>query len=127
MNQQGISMQTLAVTPGALAELLQMLAAGEINQNTAKRVLAEMLAGNDSAAQIVERQGLRQISDQGQVAELVAAALADNPEPLKDYLEGKEQLKQYFFGQVMRAAGGKANPQVVQAELERQLSSLKKK
>ncbi len=121
LKQQGQEIGETELTPAGLAELIQMVGAGEINQKTAKGILAEMLETCCSPRDVVESQGLAQISDQGAVAELVADVLAQHPEELSSYLGGKDGLKQWFFGQVMRAGRGKANPQVVQAELERQL------
>ena len=125
LNQSGETIDQVRVSPGGLVELLGSLARGEINQNTAKTVLAEMLSSGQSAAEIVTRRGLQQISDGGLIAGWVAQALRENPHELDAYLKGKETLTHWFFGQVMRLAGGKANPRVVQVELERQLTALK--
>jgi aspartyl-tRNA(Asn)/glutamyl-tRNA(Gln) amidotransferase subunit B len=57
----------------------------------------------------------------------VEGVLQENPEQVAQYLAGKEPLSQWFFGQVMRAARGKADPQVVQRELGRQLTALKER
>lgn len=122
LKQQNLGIGDTALTPEGMAELVQMVSAGEINQNTAKSILGEMLETCCSPRDIVEKQGLKQISDPGEVARLVQDVLAQNPAELASYLQGKDTLKQWFFGQVMRAGRGKANPQVVQAELERQLS-----
>jgi aspartyl-tRNA(Asn)/glutamyl-tRNA(Gln) amidotransferase subunit B len=80
-----------------------------------------------TAEQIVARRGLSQISDRDHIAGLVAGALAANPEQVSTYLDGKETVSQWFFGQVMRAAQGKANPQIIREELEKQLAALKEK
>ena len=65
--------------------------------------------------------GLKQVSDVKTIAGLVEKILADHPDELKAYKAGKTTLEQWFFGQVMREAGGKANPQVVRDELKKQL------
>jgi aspartyl-tRNA(Asn)/glutamyl-tRNA(Gln) amidotransferase subunit B len=121
MNQTGRPFESLAVSPKALAELIS-LAGSEINLNTAKNVLAEMLSGGQHADEIIRARGLGQISEPGAIAALVAQVLADNPVQLANYLAGKQTLSNWFFGQVMRAAQGQANPQVLRAELERQLA-----
>lgn len=121
LNTAGVSISTSRVSPQALAGLLRMVAAGDINQTTAKSVLAEMFASGSSAEEIVTARGLRQISDAGQVGALVASVLADNPEQVAAYRAGKETVARWLFGQVMRLAKGQANPQVIQGELERQL------
>jgi aspartyl-tRNA(Asn)/glutamyl-tRNA(Gln) amidotransferase subunit B len=125
MNQQGLEIDVLPLSPQALAELLVMLHNGEINQNTAKDVLSEMLSSGKSAADIVAARGLKQISDTDAISTMIARVLADNPEQVQTYLDGKETIAKWLFGQVMRAARGQANPQVVEVELERQLSEIK--
>ncbi|MDT8898881.1 Asp-tRNA(Asn)/Glu-tRNA(Gln) amidotransferase subunit GatB [Thermanaerothrix sp. 4228-RoL] len=125
MNESGESIEQLKVTPEALVELIGHLQAGEINQTTAKAVLLEMLQSGARAGAIIASRGLRQVSDADALRALVAQVLAENPTEVQSYLRGKETLVNWFFGQVMRAVGGKANPQVLRAELERQLSELK--
>jgi aspartyl-tRNA(Asn)/glutamyl-tRNA(Gln) amidotransferase subunit B len=102
-----------------------MVVGGEINQNTGKTVLNEMFKTGKSPEEIVSERGLRQISDEDFISTLVSDVLADNPEPVANYLDGKETIERWLFGQVMKAAKGQANPQVVQSELERQLRDLK--
>ena len=101
------------------------MAGGTINQNTGKTVLGEMLESGKSAGDIIQARGLEQISDGDAITAMISKALADHPGEVSSYLAGKETLANWFFGQVMRQAGGKANPTVVRAELERQLSALK--
>jgi len=125
MKQRGLSIEQLKLTPAALAALLQAVAGGTINQNTGKTVLGEMLESGKSAGDIIQARGLEQISDGDAITAMISKALADHPGEVSSYLAGKETLANWFFGQVMRQAGGKANPTVVRAELERQLSALK--
>ncbi len=122
LNQAGVGLDESKVGPQALAQLVQMVAQGQINQNTGKTVLAEMFASGQSAESIVAGRGLGQLSDAAAIAALVQKVLDDNPGPLAEYRAGKESLAKWLFGQVMRAAQGRANPQVIQKELERQLS-----
>jgi aspartyl-tRNA(Asn)/glutamyl-tRNA(Gln) amidotransferase subunit B len=124
MNQTGKGFKEIRVSPAGLAELLQ-LAKTDINQNTAKAVLLRMLETGMTAPQIIAEQGLKQISDQNFIAGLVTQVLNDHPQEVTSYLNGKETLTGWFFGQVMRAARGQANPQVLRTELEQQLSVLK--
>jgi aspartyl-tRNA(Asn)/glutamyl-tRNA(Gln) amidotransferase subunit B len=116
-----ITVADLKVRPEALAELVGLVAEGEINQSTGKTVLAEMFETGKSPAEIVESRGLKQVSDEGFISELVAHVLAENPEQVASFRAGKETVANWLFGQVMRKASGKANPQVVRAELDRQL------
>jgi aspartyl-tRNA(Asn)/glutamyl-tRNA(Gln) amidotransferase subunit B len=125
LNQAALSIEDSPVSAAALANLLRRVAQGEINQNTAKTVLGEMFTSGKPAENIIAARGLRQISDTSLVADLVKKALADNPQEVAAYLVGKETIAKWLFGQVMRLAKGQANPQVIQAELDRQLALLK--
>lgn len=125
MNQAGIGIEELRVTPEALAELTRMVVLGEINQNTAKAVLAEIFESGQPAAEIVARRGLSQISDADFITGLVQQVLEENSEQVASYLAGKETVSRWLFGQVMRLAKGQANPQVIQTALDRQLQELK--
>ncbi len=123
LNQSGQSLTELALhlTPQHLAGLLSAVQNGKVNQNTGKAVLQEMLKSGKSADEIIKVQGLEQVSDGGQIAALVAKALDENPGEVEKFKTGKATVENWLFGQIMRAAGGKANPQVVKDELKRQL------
>ena len=127
MNQNGKTIDQIKVSPQELGELINLAGNGEINLGTAKAVLAEMLASGQPAQAIITAGGRQQISDASLIANLIKKALAENPQELSSYMEGKETVANWFFGQVMRAARGQANPQVVRQELEKQLQELKKK
>ena len=122
MNQAGISIDQLKVAPGALAGLVKMVSDGQINQSSAREVLSEMFSSGRAAADIVQARGLTQVSDESFISDLVRQALSENPKEVASYKAGKVGIANFLFGQVMKKAAGKANPQVVRAELERQLS-----
>lgn len=117
--------ETCQISPQSLADLLMMVSRGEINQPTAKNILGEMFTNGTDVRSIVESRGLRQISDSGQIASLVQQALTDHPKQVEEYLGGKETLSNWFFGQVMKLASGKASPALLKDELARQLNALK--
>ena len=73
----------------------------------------------------MEAKGLRQVSDGEKIAEMVRSVLDANPKEVNEYLSGKDGVLNWLFGQVMRAAKGQANPQVVREELARQLGTQK--
>jgi len=87
--------------------------------------MATRAASGEPAAAIVERLDLRQITDDRFIADLVAGVLAENPAQVASYLEGKETLVNWFFGQVMRKAQGRADPQVVRQVLRVELDQQK--
>ena len=82
-----------------------------------------MFAGGGAPGRIVAARGLRQVSDESLIAELVTQALNEHPREVESYKAGKTAIANFLFGQVMKKAAGQANPQVVRAELERQLGS----
>ncbi len=123
MNQAGLGLSHLKVDSKSLGDLLTLLNEGKINATTAKSVLAEMFESGESAQNIVKAKGLAQISDNQQIADTIASLLANQPDEVNQYREGKESLANWFFGQIMRETKGQANPQVVKEELEKQLKS----
>jgi len=110
------------VTPTYLAELIALVQAGTITAGSGRAVLGEMLSTGLAPGDIVRDRGLGQISDQDRITQVVERVLADNPEQVAKYREGKETLLRWFVGQVMKAMGGKANPQVVTDLVERGLA-----
>jgi aspartyl-tRNA(Asn)/glutamyl-tRNA(Gln) amidotransferase subunit B len=124
MNDAGVEITSVKISPAALGALLGLARDQTVNQQTAKTILADMFVSGQSPHEIVKNRGLNQISDQEQIATLVAQVLENNLEQVVAYREGKLSLSNWFFGQVMRATSGKANPQVVRAELDRQLANL---
>ena len=98
--------------PAQLADLLDLIQQGAINATVGKEVLAEMFASGEAAEEIVARKGLTQISDSDALAQVVAHVLANNPQPVQQYLDGKEAVLGYLVGQVMRETRGQANANV---------------
>jgi aspartyl-tRNA(Asn)/glutamyl-tRNA(Gln) amidotransferase subunit B len=125
LNTAGLSFESQPISAREFTGLIAAVEDGVINQNTGKDVLGEMLTTGKNADAIIAEKGLRQVSDGGQIAALVAKTLADNPSEVQSWRDGKETVANWLFGQVMRAAGGKANPQVVKDELAQQLNRLK--
>jgi aspartyl-tRNA(Asn)/glutamyl-tRNA(Gln) amidotransferase subunit B len=121
MNHKGVRIEQIKVPPTALVGLLEILSEGKINLNTAKKVFSEMLTTGKNAQDIIAERNLSQVFDHDLIFHLVQMVLKENIQELNSYLGGKENLANWFFGQVMQVAGGKANPQIVRAELIRQL------
>jgi aspartyl-tRNA(Asn)/glutamyl-tRNA(Gln) amidotransferase subunit B len=125
LNQSDMEIEASSISPQALVELLRAVAGGAINNTTAKTVLEEMFSTAQPAEVIIAARNLQQISDSSALAGLVSQVLAENPEQVASYLNGKDSIRHWLFGQVMHLAKGQANPQVLQAELDRRLSQLK--
>ena len=124
MNEAGVEIDTIKITPAGLAGLLKLVDKGTINNNIAKKVLADMFATGDSAESIVEAKGLAQVSDEGPILVAINDAIANNPKNVKKYLAGKTKLRGFFVGQVMRAMRGKANPALVNQLVDKSLAAL---
>ena len=123
MNQAGTDAASPPIRPEALAGLVKLVSLGQINQDTARKVLAEMFMSGEGANEIVKKRGLQQVSDAEAIARMVTQALDENPNEVAAYLSGKTGIVNFLFGQVMKKSQGKANPQIVQQELERQLAA----
>jgi len=113
------SMATNPVGPERLGQLLDLLSAGTVSATAAKDVLAEMFSSEASPATIVDRKGLAQISDSGELEAVVARVVAANPELAGKFRGGKRGVLGALVGQVMRETRGRANPKLVSDLLER--------
>ena len=121
LNQSGTELSAFLVTPAALAELLGLLAAGAVNNTTAKEVFAKMIAEGRGAGEIVAAEGLTQIADTRELERLVDEAIAANPKIVEDFRGGKEKALGALVGAVMRASRGQANAGIVNDLLRKKL------
>jgi aspartyl-tRNA(Asn)/glutamyl-tRNA(Gln) amidotransferase subunit B len=119
LREFGNTMGTNPVGPERLGELLDLLAAGTVSATAAKDVLAEMFSSEASPATIVERKGLAQISDTGELEAVVERVVAANPDLADKFRGGKRGVLGALVGQVMRETRGRANPKLVSDLLER--------
>ena len=121
LNRKGLGIEDSPVAARQLGELIDLIADGTISGRIAKEVFAEMVETGADAPAIVERKGLRQVSDAGAIEAAVDRILAANPAQAAQYATNPKVLG-FFVGQVMRATGGKANPALVNTILKRKLS-----
>lgn len=122
LNETGRSMADAPVSPTRLAELLRLVERGTISGAIAKAVFENMVVSTDSAEAIVTREGLTQIVDEGAIVALIADVLAQNGDAVAGYRAGKTATFGFLVGQVMKAAGGKANPKRVNELLKQALA-----
>jgi aspartyl-tRNA(Asn)/glutamyl-tRNA(Gln) amidotransferase subunit B len=111
------------VPPERLAALVELIDSGEISGKIAKTVFEEMVNTGKTPVQIVDEQGLKQISDEGLIVAAVEQVIAANPEKVAEYRGGKDKLFGYFVGQAMKATQGKANPQKLNELLRAKLGA----
>ena len=126
LNESGIEIADSPVSPKGLGVLLDMVEQGSLSGRQAKEVFEEMWQGGKSATEIVKARGLEQISDEDTLRGAVELALNDNPDQVEDFLSGRnEKVAGWFVGQVMKATGGKANPQLANRLVQEALAKRK--
>lgn len=125
INRAGTGIADIRILPVEFAKLVDLTASGEISPNIARTVLGEMFENGQSAQEVIAALGLKQISDMDVIKDLVEQVIGENPDQVRAFLEGKETLANWFFGQVMRLAQGKANPQVIRQVLAQRLEQLR--
>ena len=113
LNEEGITMVSIPVSPADLAGLLQLIDKGTISGKIAKKVLPEMWHSHKTAEAVVKEQGLVQITDTGELETIVRQIVAANPQSVADYQAGKKKAIGFLVGQIMKETKGRANPGVV--------------
>ncbi|MBF0850385.1 Asp-tRNA(Asn)/Glu-tRNA(Gln) amidotransferase subunit GatB [Gluconobacter sp. R75690] len=122
LNRTGRSIEDSPVSAEGLRELLGLISDSTINGKIAKEVLEDMVETGDSASAIVERKGLRQVTDTGAIESAIREILAANSDKVEEYKGGKDKLFGFFVGQTMKAMKGKGNPALVNETLKKLLS-----
>jgi aspartyl-tRNA(Asn)/glutamyl-tRNA(Gln) amidotransferase subunit B len=123
LNKEGLEITVAPVSAPQLAGLVARIADHTISNNIARKVFDALWRGEGgSADQIIEAQGLKQMTDGGAVEALIDEVLAANPKSIDEFRAGKEKAFNALVGQVMKAAKGKANPQQVNDLLRHKLA-----
>jgi aspartyl-tRNA(Asn)/glutamyl-tRNA(Gln) amidotransferase subunit B len=122
LNAENRDFAAVPLPPRRLAALAARVHDGTISQKIAKDVLAELWTGGADPDEVIERRGLRQVSDAGEIEKWVDAAIAAGAKQAEDYRAGKEKALQSLVGQVMKASQGKANPAQVSELLKKKLA-----
>ena len=121
LNAAGIGIASSPVSAGSLAGLIRLIEDGTISGKIAKAVFEEMFETGGEAAAIVKSKGLRQITDEGALEEVVSRVVTENPDQVEQYRSGKAATLGWFVGQVMKRTQGKANPGIVNDLLKKKL------
>jgi aspartyl-tRNA(Asn)/glutamyl-tRNA(Gln) amidotransferase subunit B len=108
-----VSTVSVPFSPQQIADLISLEQAGELSSSQAKQVFAEVCRSDESCAQIMQRIGIEQISDEGALKEIVNRIVNANPQAVADYRAGQAKALGFFVGQVMKETKGQANPQIV--------------
>ena len=123
LNKEGKELADSPVSAALLGGMLQRIADNTISGKIAKQVFEAMWNGEGDADTVIEKHGLKQVTDSGAIEKIIDEVLANNPQQLADYRSGKDKLFGFFVGQVMRASQGKANPQQLNELLKKKLSA----
>jgi aspartyl-tRNA(Asn)/glutamyl-tRNA(Gln) amidotransferase subunit B len=122
LNRAGRDLALSPITPERLGKLVDLIQSGTISGRIAKDVFAEMFETGQDPAAIVERKGLKQISDAGALERIADQIIAANPDQVEK-LKGNPKVLGWFVGQVMKATAGQANPQLVNEVLRKKLGA----
>ena len=122
LNAAGTDMPNSPVSATQLGELVKLVSEGTLSGKLAKEVFAKMFASGKSARAVIKAEGLRQISDTGQLEGVIARVLERSPKQVGQYRGGKTAVIGYFIGQVMKATRGQANPKLVRQLLFKSLA-----
>ncbi len=121
LNKTNLSINESPLSPERLAGLLQRIADNTISSKIAKDIFEILWQSQKTADAIIEEQGLRQVTDQTAITQIIDQVLTAHPQQLADYRAGKDKLYGFFVGQVMKASGGKLNPQQLNSLLKQKL------
>jgi aspartyl-tRNA(Asn)/glutamyl-tRNA(Gln) amidotransferase subunit B len=113
LNATNTEIENVKISPKHLAEMLDLVDNGTISGPAAKIVLEEMFRTGQRASEIIAEKKLSQISDVGEIREVVKQVIANNSGAVADYASGKQQALTFIIGQVMKTTRGRANPGVV--------------
>ncbi len=125
LNKAGLDIDKSPISPKQLGRLLLRIRDNTISGKIAKQVFEAMWQGEGEADAIIEKKGLKQITDDSAIQKVIDEVLAKHPKQVEQYLKGQEKLFGFFVGQVMKATQGKANPQKVNALLKERLAAMK--
>ncbi len=121
LNKDATEINQSKLTPSNLAMLINRIDDHTISGKIGKSIFEEMYASGASPDEIIESQGLQQISDDGEIEKIINSVIQENPDQVTAYLAGKDKLFGFFVGQVMKLSQGKANPQTVNNILKEKL------
>ena len=119
INEEGRELSQSRLTPLHLAEIVKSTEASDLSAPAAKRVLAEAWKTGESVSELIERLGLRQVSDNASLEPIVDQILLEFPAQAAELRSGKDKIMGFFVGQLMKRSGGKANPARLQELIRR--------
>ncbi|HEY9167724.1 MAG TPA: Asp-tRNA(Asn)/Glu-tRNA(Gln) amidotransferase subunit GatB [Candidatus Kryptonia bacterium] len=125
VNERLIKIHQFSIQPENLARMIDLINEGTISTKIAKEVFEEMVVSGQSPDAIVEKNGLRQVSDESAIDKAVQEVLESNPEEVRRFLGGKDKLFGFFVGEIMKKTRGKANPKILNDLLRQKLEKMR--
>lgn len=122
LNRAGLDITESPIDPIRLGGLIKRIQDNTISGKIGKTVFEALWETSHTADEVIEKQGLKQITDSGAIEGIVDEVLKANPDQVAAFKSGKDKLFGFFVGQVMKVSGGKANPDQVNALLKKRLS-----
>ena len=122
LNRTNLNIEQSPVSAEHLAQLILRLQDGTISSRMAKTVFEEMVSTQEPPDTLIDRMGLKQVSDSGAISQLIDEVIQANPQQVADFKGGKDKLFGFFVGQVMKQSKGQANPELVNQILREKLS-----
>jgi len=119
---EGTSITHSPVSAVKLGELIKAIESGDISGKAGKQVLDYLMENDSEVDVVIEKLGLKQVSDDGAILAMIDEILANNEDKVAEYKGGKEKMFGFFVGQVMKASKGAANPQVINKLLKERLA-----
>lgn len=123
LNRLGLEIDQSPIAPERLAGLLVRISDETLSGKLGKQVFEMLLESQESADEIIDREGLRQITDSAAIEHLIDEILAAHPDQVEGYRSGKDKLFGFFVGQAMKATGGKVNPAQLNEILKEKLTA----
>ncbi len=121
LNRKNLTIENSPISAENLGKLVELIETNVISGKVAKDVFEIMSETGDNPEKIVEEKGLKQVTDTAAIEAIVDAVIANNPENVAAYRNGKVNLRGWFVGQVLKESKGKANPQIVNELLNKKL------
>jgi len=122
VNSLGEGFNKVKISPSQFSKVVSYFCEGKLNNLAAKKTLELTVPTGENVDKVIEREGLTQVSQEGELNIYVKEVIRENPKPINDYLKGKKEAIMFLVGQVMRKTKGRANPRVVRELLYKEIA-----
>jgi aspartyl-tRNA(Asn)/glutamyl-tRNA(Gln) amidotransferase subunit B len=121
LNNENLSINESKITSNQLGQLILRIEDGTISGKIAKEIFEKLWSSDNEVDEIIQGEGLEQVTDDKEIESMIDKVINNNPEQLEQYRSGKDRLFGFFVGQIMKASQGKANPKQVNDILRKKL------